>query len=81
MANKEINNQTFGTAIVDKQGKPTTEFFTLLESLVNLEILDGEGSPEGVETGRFKSLYIDTLTNDLYIKTTIESDNTGWILK
>ncbi len=42
MANKEINNQTFGTAIVDKQGKPTTEFFTLLESLVNLEILDGE---------------------------------------
>ncbi len=80
MANKEINNQTFGTAIVDKQGKPTTEFFTLLESLVNLEILDGEGSPEGVETARFKSLYIDTLTNDLYIKTTIESDNTGWIL-
>ncbi len=80
MANKEINNQAFGTAIVDKQGKPTIEFFTLLESLVNLEILDGEGSPEGIETSRFKSLYIDILTNDLYIKTTIESDNTGWIL-
>ncbi len=81
MANKQINNQTYGTAIVDKAGKPTTVFFTLLESLTNLEILDGEGSPEGIENGRFKSLYIDTDTNDLYIKTTIESLTTGWVLK
>jgi len=85
MAKKQINNQTYGTAIVDNQGKPTVEFFTLLEALTNLEILDGEGTPEGVETGRFKSLYVDTDEvgngiNFLYFKSTIESQNTGWVL-
>ena len=79
MANKQINNQTFGTSIVDKEGKPTIEFFVLIEALINLEILDAEGSPEGVEVGRFKSLYIDTLTNFVYVKTTIESLKTGWV--
>lgn len=77
---KELINQTYGTAIVDAGGMPTTAFFTLLEGLVNLEILDAEGAPEGIVNSRFKSLYIDTLTNFVYIKTTNESLNTGWVL-
>lgn len=77
---KEINNQTYGTAIVDAQGMPTTTFFTLIEALVNLEILDDEGNPEAAVFARFKSLYIDTLTNMVYIKTTNESLDTGWVL-
>ena len=77
---KQINNQTFGTAIVDSQGRPTVEFFTLIEALANLEIINDAGSPEGVLASRFKSLYIDTVTNFVYIKTTNESANTGWVL-
>ena len=79
MPNKAINNQTFGTAIVDKQGKPTFAFFNLIESLTNLEVLDGEGTPEASINARFKSLYIDTDTSLVYIKTTIESLDTGWV--
>jgi hypothetical protein len=77
---KQINNQTYGTAIVDAKGLPTVTFFTLLEGLVNLEILDDEGNPEAAVFARFKSLYIDTLTNLVYIKTTNESLDTGWVL-
>ena len=85
MANKEINNQTFGTPIVDGQGRPTVEFFTLIEALTNLEILDNSGNPEGALKARFKTLYIDndnvgTLANFLYLKTTNESVDTGWVL-
>ena len=78
---KELINQSYGMAIVDEQGMPTVEFFTLLEGLVNLEILDDEGSPEGVVFARFKTLYINTDNNDLFIKVTNESLNTGWVLK
>ncbi|MCP5007233.1 MAG: hypothetical protein GY941_25330 [Planctomycetes bacterium] len=77
---KQIINQTYGTAIVDAQGKPTVAFFTLLEQLTNLEIMDGAGSPEGEVKARFKSLYIDTDINYVYIKTTNDSLNTGWVL-
>ncbi len=77
---KQIINQTQGTAIVDAQGMPTVEFFTLIEAVTNLEIINDEGAPEGVVNARFKSLYIDTLTNLVYIKTTNESLNTGWVL-
>jgi hypothetical protein len=76
---KQILNQTYGTSIVDKNGRPTTEFFTLLESLVGLEIIDGKGTPEGQVKARFKSLYIDVDTSVVYIKTTKESEINGWV--
>ena len=78
---KTINNQTHGTPLVDKEGRPTVEFFTLIEALVGYEMLDGLGSPEGVVKAKFKVWYIDTVTDDIYIKTTNESVNTGWVLK
>ena len=77
---KVLTNQALGTSIVDSNGRPTTEFFTLLEGIVNLEILDGTGTPEAAVKARFKSLYIDTATNNVYIKTTNDSVNTGWII-
>jgi len=76
---KSINNQAFGTKLINS-GVASTEFYTLLEALVNLEILDGKGSPEGLVFARFKVQYLDTLTNDLYIKTTNNNVNTGWVL-
>lgn len=76
---KQILNQTYGTSIVDNNGRPTTEFFTLLESLVGLEIIDGKGTPEGQVKARFKSLYIDVDTSVVYIKTTKESEINGWV--
>lgn len=84
---KEILNQTYGTTLVDKQGKPTVEFYTLLSQLVNLEIIEGEGTPELVLDAPRKSRYWDTLTNDFYFKTTNEGtrnaagEPTGWILE
>ncbi len=76
---KQILGQAFGTPIVDNRGIPTVEFYTLLEQLVNLEIIDGKDSPEGVVNARFKSLYIDTETSLVYIKTTNDNLNTGWV--
>ena len=81
---KILNNQTQSTAIVDKQGKPTIAFFTLLEGIVNLEILDGTGTPETFVKARFKTWYVDTAnapaTVDVYFKSTNESVATGWVL-
>jgi len=77
---KELINQSYGSSIVDKEGKPTVEFFTLLEGLVNLEVRNGEGTPEGVVKARFKVFYFDEIANDLYIKKTNENLDTGWVL-
>ena len=78
---KTLNNQTYGTSLVDKQGMPTIEFFNLIEAMASYEMLDGSGSPEGVVKAKFKVWYIDTDNDDTYIKTTRESVNTGWVLK
>ncbi len=77
---KEILNQTYGTSIVDSQGRPTVEFFNLIEQLVNLETISGTGSPESVVNARPKTYYWDTVTNDIYFKTTGEGASTGWVL-
>ena len=77
---KILNNQTIDTRWLEK-GKPTIEFFTLIEAIASYEMLDGTGSPEGVVKAKFKVWYIDKATNDTYIKTTNASVNTGWILK
>jgi len=83
---KEIYNQPFGTTLI-RDGKPTTEFFTLLDQLVSLETQEGEGSPELVLDAPRKTRYWDTLTNDFYFKTTSEGTTNamgqpiGWILE
>lgn len=38
----------------------------------------GTGSPEGVEDGQRFTFYIDTATNDFYVKTTEQGTLTGW---
>jgi hypothetical protein len=40
----------------------------------------GLGSPEGVEDGQRFTFYIDTATNDFYVKTTEQGTLTGWKL-
>lgn len=40
----------------------------------------GTGSPETVEDGARFTLYIDTATNDVYLKTTEQGTLTGWKL-
>ena len=83
---KEIYNQAFGVTLIEN-GKPTTEFFTLLDQLVNLETQEGEGNPELVLDAPRKTRYWDTLTNDFYFKTTTEGTTNlsgqpiGWILE
>ena len=67
---KNIINQPFGTEII-QIGRATQTFYTLLDALVNLEIIFGDGNPEGVESANFRTLYVDTSGSDtdfLYIK-------------
>lgn len=78
---KTLNNQTYGTALVDSQGKPTVEFFALIEAMASYEMLDGDGTPEGVVFAKRKVWYINNVNDDTYIKTTNASVNTGWVLK
>lgn len=45
----------------------------------NLSTIEGTGSPEGVESAIKDRRYRDTVTDDIYLKTTATGD-TGWIL-
>lgn len=79
---KRIINQTQSTPIVDKNGVPTIAFFNLIEDLVGLEILEGDGSPELVVKAKQKTLYFDLSGSSgsiVYIKTTGPSLGTGWV--
>lgn len=40
----------------------------------------GTGSPEGLQDGQRFTFYIDTATNDFYVKTTEQGTLTGWKL-
>ena len=78
---KLINQTDYGVPIVDGSGRPTQAFYSLIEQLTHLEILNGEGSPEGEIYARAKVLYFNETgaSGDiLFIKTTNESENTGW---
>lgn len=84
---KQIINQTAATPIVDENGHPTVAFFALLEGLVNLEVLDGDGSPEGVVEADPKTLYMDrsgVAGAILYVKRDAQdgsgNKSNGWIL-
>ncbi len=76
---KQINPQPPSFSIVDARGRPTIEFFTLIEQLTRLEILDGDGTPNGTVLAQEKVLYWDRATNDVYLKTTGPEDSTGWV--
>ena len=77
---KQIINQAINTILINPDGTPTSEFFTLIEQLANLEILNDPGSPEGVVFAQFKTLYWDDTNSDLYFKSTNQDLNTGWVL-
>jgi len=73
--------------IVDENGDTTSEMLIWIDTLTNLQILTGTGSPEGI----FKSLptrfYMDTAGtagNILYVKRDADDgagdDRFGWIL-
>lgn len=74
-----INTPNITTAFVDKDGKPTQLFFRVIEALVNQQILDGTGSPEGVLTAPFKARYWDNSAQKLYFKSTPREDAFGWV--
>ena len=69
-----------------EDGKLTERSWKLLRQLVQLQILTGSGSPEGVVEAKILTLYMDTAGtagNILYIKrdADISGDRSqGWIL-
>jgi len=72
--------------IVNKDGKAEPRFHTMMLKLLQLPIIIGGGSPEGVVSASVTRLYMDTAGtagNILYIKRDehISNDRTqGWIL-
>ena len=57
--------------IVDDEGKMTVLFGRLMQSLVQLQILTGTGSPEGVVSAKITQQYMDLTGSSgsiLYIK-------------
>lgn len=72
--------------IVNKDGKVEPRFHTMMLKLLQLPIITGSGSPEGVVSASSTRLYMDTdgtAGNILYIKRdeSIAKDRTqGWIL-
>ena len=80
---KLINPTEVNIPIVDANGKPTQAFYQLINDLSGLELLDGEGNPEGVLKAGKKAQYYDisgTTGSILYIKTTDLNLDTGWVL-
>jgi hypothetical protein len=80
---KLINPTEVNIPIVDSDGKPTQAFYQLINDLSELEILSGEGSPEGVLKAKRKAQYYDisgAVGSILYIKTTDSNIDTGWVL-
>jgi hypothetical protein len=80
---KLINPTDIATPIVDHKGMPTQEEQQLRQDLSELEIIDGEGDPNGQVKAKPKTLYMDTngsAGSILYIKTTELSEDTGWVL-
>ena len=78
---KQINTQAPSTPIVDSMGRPTVEFYSLIEQLTGLEILSGTVDPNGAVQAKTKTLYwnSDPGENTLWFKTTGPNDNTGWL--
>jgi hypothetical protein len=76
----------FALPIVNKQGLMEQHFNLFINDVARLDILSGEGSPEGVVDAFEKRLYMDTIGtagNILYIKrdSNIGGDpKQGWIL-
>lgn len=72
--------------VVNKDGKVEPRFHTMMLNLLQLPIITGSGSPEGVVSARATRLYMDTAGSAgsiLYIKRdeSIANDRTqGWIL-
>ena len=67
--------------IVTRTGMPEQVFSNWCDEVTNkLNGIEGEGSPEGVVDAPRLSLYVNILTNDLWIKRTPLGDNTGWKL-
>ena len=72
--------------IVNKDGKVEPRFHTMMLKLLQLPIIIGNGSPEGVVSASSTRLYMDTAGTAgsiLYIKRdeSISNDRTqGWIL-
>lgn len=65
------------TGIVDENGNMLINFKTWTQLVSNLSMLEGTGSPEGVESAMRTRLYMDTAgTPRLYIKT-IDADGSG----
>jgi hypothetical protein len=76
---KRITVQPPSTPIVDRNGVPTIEFFTLIERLTQLEIRSGADVPNGNFAAQEKTIYWQTGANTLWLKTTGVTNKAGWV--
>ena len=86
MSDEPIISPDRGFPLYNEGGYPVDRFHIWMVGITdrmnegqNLFTLEGTGSPEGVKAAIKDRRYRDTVTDDIYLKTTSTGD-TGWIL-
>jgi len=81
MSNKRTVTPNRNNAYTFPDGKPRDEFYNWMQNVtIQINGIEGEGSPVGVIDAVRLTMYVNILTNDIWIKRTPLGDNTGWQL-
>lgn len=70
------------TPVIDKDFKPLQKLQMFSEQCAALEILSGVGSPDGVVSAKIKTLYMEEVTGQIYIKRVNDvggDTSLGWV--
>ena len=69
------------TASITRNGMPEQVFSTWCEDVTaKANGIEGEGSPEGVVNAPRLWIYVNILTDEVYLKRTRLGDTNGWLL-
>ena len=64
---------------VDDNRRLQQAIYVALSSLVDQQVLDGDGNPNGVLDAPYKSTYWDFTNSKMYFKSTQRGSDTGWV--
>jgi hypothetical protein len=81
MSNKKSIPPNRNSPYIQQDGKPNDEFYNWMQTVSSLlNGIEGEGSPVGVIDAVRLTMYVNILTNDVWIKRTPQGDTAGWLL-
>lgn len=81
MSNKRAILPNRNSSYLQKDAKPNDDFYNWMAAVTSLvNGIEGEGSPVGVFDGVRLTMYVNILTDDIWIKKTPLGDNAGWVM-